>query len=109
MTQQWPQVKHDIDTGIPGPPGIVTVKSSAIGDLGHNHQVLACAYATDDSVVTLNVYDPNRGQRDDVSIRFDTANPQRSTTFTHNRGINEPVRGFFRSSYRPAPVPPSAA
>ena len=109
VTQQWPQVKHDIDTGIPSPLGIVTVKSSAVGDLGHNHQVLACAYSTDNSVVTLDVYDPNRGQRDDVSIRFDTANPQHGTTFTHNLGISEPVRGFFRSRYSPTPVPPSAA
>jgi hypothetical protein len=101
---QWPQIKADLDRGIPAPIGVVTVASSKPADLGLNHQVLAHAYDQAGTAVSLQVYDPNRGQRDDIWIRFDEA-ATGPAAFTHNLGIDHPVRGFFRTDY--APVPPT--
>ena len=103
--QQWHQVKHDLDQGVPSPLGIVTVHSDQLSDLGLNHQVLAYAYTETAGSVTVRVYDPNRGQNDDVTIRFDTGRPTGATTFTHNLDIDHDVRGFFRSTYTPQPPP----
>ena len=76
-----------------------------LSDLGLNHQVLAYAYTETAGSVTVRVYDPNRGQNDDVTIRFDTGQPTGATTFTHNLDIDHDVRGFFRSTYTPQPPP----
>jgi hypothetical protein len=105
INTQWSQIKADLDEGIPVPLGIVTVASGNPKDLGRNHQILAYDYETAGHELTVRVYDPNRGQRDDISIRFDAGNPGRRTQFDHNLGINGPVRGFFRTAYRPAPLP----
>jgi hypothetical protein len=103
---QWPQIRADLDRGIPVPLGVVTVASAKPADLGLNHQVLAYDYDRSGTGVSLRVYDPNRGQRDDISIRFDESAPAGSAAFTHNLDIGHPVRGFFRTEY--APVPPVA-
>ena len=100
----WPQIRADLDRGIPTPLGVVTVASARPAALGLNHQVLAYGYDRFGTEVSVRVYDPNRGQRDDVWIRFDEGAP--ATPFTHNLDIGHPVRGFFRTEY--APVPPLA-
>lgn len=105
VLQQWPQVKHDLDQGFPTPLGVVTVHSNQLGDIGLNHQVLAYAYTETAGSVTIHVYDPNRGQNDDVTIGFDRSRPAEATTFTHNLNIDHDVRGFFRTSYTPQPPP----
>jgi hypothetical protein len=105
VNQQWPQVKHDLDQGVPSPLGIVTVRSGRLADIGLNHQVLAYAYTETASAVTLRVYDPNRGPRDDVTIGFDTDRPAGATAFRHTLDISHGVRGFFRSTYTPV-LPP---
>jgi len=105
VQQQWPVVKEDLDDQRPSPLGLVTIRSSRLSDLGWNHQVLAYAYATQGSVVTLHVYDPNSGQDDAVTIAFDTGAPTRATTFTDTVNITRPIRGFFRTAYSPVPPP----
>jgi hypothetical protein len=107
VSVQWRQIRADLDAGTPAALGVVTVDSADPGDLGRNHQVLACGYDVDGSEVTLNVYDPNRGRRDDVVIRFDTRAPQRRIAFHHTLGIDRPVRGFFRTAYART-APPAA-
>jgi hypothetical protein len=107
VTQQWPQVRSDLDAGTPAALGVVTVASANPKDLGKNHQVLATSYEVAGSAVTLSVYDPNRPGRDDVMIAFDTSAPSQLTKFAHNLGIGEGVRGFFRTAYAPA-TPPAA-
>ena len=89
----------------PAPSGLVTVESHNPGDLGHNHQVLACGYDVAGSTVTVHVYDPNSGQDDDVTISFDTSAPTRATTFASNVDIGRPIRGFFRTAYAPVNTP----
>jgi len=104
---QWPQVKDDLDGGVPSALGLSTVSSHDPRDLGLNHQVLAYGYDTDGSVVTVHVYDPNSGQRDDIWLRFDTAADAATdaAAITHDIGIGHPVRGFFRTAYAPVAPP----
>lgn len=101
IEQQWPQVKASIDSGMPAPLGVVTVKSVNAADLGKNHQVCAYAYSVSGTEVTVKVYDPNSGQNAGVWIMFDTSAPQRATTFASNINIDLPVRGFFMTAYTP--------
>lgn len=99
---QWPQIKKDLDRGLPVPLGVVTVASRNPKDLALNHQVLAYAYETSGSHLTVRVYDPNRGRRDDTTIELDTSAPAKPITITHNLGLGQkPVRGFFRVAYTP--------
>ncbi|HEY2505637.1 MAG TPA: hypothetical protein VGI58_03905 [Streptosporangiaceae bacterium] len=116
ICDQWPRIKNCLDGGRPLPLGIVTVAGPNPLLLGHNHQVLACAYRQSDSLVTIQVYDPNSGPRDDVFIRFDTAQlastphhadaSRAAGEFAHNVNVSWPVRGFFAVGYSPAPPPP---
>jgi hypothetical protein len=105
IRQQWPQIRTDLDRGIPAALGLVTVASHDVRKLGLNHQVLACGYHVDGSTTTLDVYDPNRGAVDGVTISFDPSHPTKPTSFPHDLGIGEPVRGFFKTAYSPAPPP----
>jgi hypothetical protein len=99
---QWPQIKKDLDRGLPVPIGVVTVASRSPKDLALNHQVLAFGYRADGSQVTVQVYDPNRGRRDDITVRMDTSAPAKAVAFDHNLGLGRrPVRGFFRVAYTP--------
>ena len=102
---QWPQVRADLDRGIPVPLGVVTVASARPVDLGHNHQVLAYGYEVNGGHLAVRVYDPNRGQRDDITIDVDTGTPTRARAFTHNLDLDRPVRGFFRTAYTPLAPP----
>ncbi|MDP9239531.1 MAG: hypothetical protein M3O55_02680 [Actinomycetota bacterium] len=102
---QLPAIRHDLDRGTPVPLGVVTTSSARPGDLGANHQVLAHGCEVTPTAVSVHVYDPNSGQRDDVSIDFDPRSPTKKTTFAHNLAVDHPVRGFFRTSYSPAALP----
>ena len=95
---QWPQVKADLDRGVPAALGVVTVASKKPKDLGFNHQVLAYGYEVAGRAVTVKVYDPNRGQRDDISIRFNASAPTKATTFEHDLGLSH--RGAWVLPYR---------
>jgi hypothetical protein len=102
---QWPRIRASLDRGIPAAIGLCTVASANPGRLGHNHQALAFGYSLSGSEVTVRVYDPNSGQRDDVSISFDASSPAGATTFSHNLNLGRPVRGFFEVAYSPAAPP----
>jgi hypothetical protein len=92
---QWPAIAAELDRGTPVPLGVVTVASLKPTGLPLNHQVLAFGYEMSAEAVTIQVYDPNQGPRDDVFIRFDP----RAAGFAHNLGIDRPVRGFFHTAY----------
>jgi hypothetical protein len=102
--QEWPRVRARLNGEIPTALGVVTVASANPVQLGYNHQILACGYETSGSQVTLHVYDPNSGPRDDVTICFDVA-ACGSGAFRHNLNTPGPVRGFFQVAYAPA-IPP---
>jgi hypothetical protein len=105
ISVQWPQIRADLDHGIPVPLGLVTVASAKPRDLALNHQVLAVSYHSAGDNITLLVYDPNHGRRDDIAIRFPAGAPTAPTAFKHNLGIGHPVRGFFRAPYTRATPP----
>jgi hypothetical protein len=107
ISGQWPQIAAGLDRGIPVPLGLVTVASANPADLRLNHQAVACGSQESGGQVTVQVYDPNSGQRDDVFIRFDPGDPAKPTAFGHNLAIGHPVRGFFRIAYAPATPPAS--
>jgi len=105
---EWPQVRASLDAGDPVPLGLVTVASANPKDMALNHQVLALSYAVDggrDGRVTIDVYDPNSGQRDDITLAFELGNPVGPTMFDHTIGIAHPVRGFFATAYASATPP----
>jgi hypothetical protein len=107
---QWPQICKDLDRAVPVPLGLVTVASRDPRDLALNHQVLAFGYRRVGGRVTVQVYDPNRGRRDDIFIAFDTGTPTKPVTFEHNLGIGDHrIRGFFRAPYSPDQVPAEGA
>ena len=102
--EEWPRIRADIDSGHPCPLGLVRVTSTDPIDLKENHQVLAYGYELDANRLTLRLYDPNRPDRDDVTISLDmrtAAGPILLTT--HPSGTR--VYSFFRVPYRPA-IPP---
>jgi len=104
---EWPRIRLDLDRGVPVPLGVITVASRQPRDLASNHQVLAYGYRVSGPRVSLRVYDPNRGRREDVAITFDTSTPAQPTPFAHNLAIGgRRVRGFFRTGYRPHRSPP---
>lgn len=105
VDRQWPLVRASIDRGEPAPLGLVTMASANPGVIGRNHQVLAYRYQLAGTQVTVNVYDPNSGRDDRVSIAFDEA--AGPATFAHNVKIRWPVRGFFLTAYSPA-IPPAS-
>jgi hypothetical protein len=105
VVQQWPQVQAGIDSGAPVPLGVVTVRSRKPQDLSLNHQVLAYGYDVSGAQVTLHVYDPNRGPRDDVTVTFRTDAPATDAGLVSTLGLSRPVRGFFRTAYSAAAPP----
>ncbi len=63
--------------------------------------MLACGYDLDDNNhLTLLIYDPNTwpAQADGVRISLNLTNATRTTPISHNVGIGNPVRGFFKVS-----------
>ena len=82
-------------------------------DLGRCHQVLAYAYDLEWPTLTIRVYDPNTdpAAADECSLSLDLSHPSEKTPITHNVGIPDPIRGFFRTRYDAADpsklVPPS--
>jgi hypothetical protein len=115
INEEWPRIRDDIDAGHPCPLGLVTVQSLNPMDLGRCHQVLAYAYDVEGPNLTLRLWDPNTdpSAADNCSLSLNTSRPSTKTPITHNVGIAEPIRGFFRTQYQPADpraaVPPPAA
>jgi hypothetical protein len=97
ISEQIPKITRCIDSGQPCTLGLVTVRSPNPADLARCHQVLAYGYEWQDSTVTLQVYDPNTPDGDDVWISLDTRHvtPARS-----NVACSYPIRGFFAVDYR---------
>ncbi|TMK45116.1 MAG: hypothetical protein E6G66_13285 [Actinobacteria bacterium] len=104
INEEWPQIRSDIDAGHPSPLGLVTVRSVNPRDLGRCHQVLAYAYDLEGSTLTLRLYDPNTDPAgaDSCSLSLDLSRPSETASITHNVGIADPIRGFFRTRYDPA-------
>jgi hypothetical protein len=102
VASEWPRVRREIDAGRPAALGLVLVRSANPFQLGKNHQVLAYGYALDEGAgkLTLNVYDPNRPGRDDLTL--DVALNRLDEPGAIVASWGEAVRGFFWTPYRPS-------
>ena len=64
-----------------------------------NHQVMAWGYAEDGRGVTLDLYDPNWPDRDDVTITIQLDPALRPAGLSQSTG--EPLLGWFVLPYTP--------
>lgn len=98
--REWPAVQFDIDGGGPSPLGLVKVKSTNPIDLKEDHQVLAYGYSVTSDVLTLDLYDPNRPGRNDVTLSLDLANAERGAP-VRSSPEGDTVYAFFRVPWSP--------
>ncbi len=100
--REWPLIRRDLDRGVLSPIGLVRVRSFNPLELGRNHQVLAYGYELDEQSarVAIDVYDPNHPGDDDVALSF-SLQPGPHWEVGYVAG-ELPVRGFFRTRFRPA-------
>jgi len=100
--QQWGLVRLDLEAGKPSPVGLIRAGSANPMKLGQNHQVLVYAYHFEETsgALRLSVYDPNHPDDDTTSLSLNVR--AQGAAFTINYLPEEaPVRGFFRTMYRP--------
>ena len=95
---EWPAIRRDLDGGSLSTVGLVKAVDRDPAKLGLNHQVVAYGYDLDGTVVTLWLYDPNFPNDDEVTLRFDTADPRAAITPTWSRPPDS-VFCFFRAPY----------
>ena len=106
IVDEWPLIKQDLDAGRLSTLSLVGAKSANPADLGKSHQVLAYGYDLRGTRLSLLVYDPNRPGVDGITLSIDLDQPEHSKVVTYEP---MPVVCFFRSNYRVAPPPGSAA
>jgi hypothetical protein len=102
LDREWPKAKAELDAGRVALIGLIRVASANPGALTMNHQVMAYGYAEDGRGVTLDLYDPNWPDRDDVTITIHLDPALRPTGLSQSTG--EPLLGWFvlpYSSIRP--------
>lgn len=99
--REWPRVRADIDAGRPAMIALVRNAGCDPFALTMNHQVLGYAYALDDAVLRIKVYDPNWPTRDDVEIRLPRpGSEQGAGSMTSGQSTGEPLVGFLHAPFR---------
>jgi hypothetical protein len=101
IERSMPKLRAAIDAGYPCTLGLVCAHSSDPRRLGQNHHVLAYGYTDDGTTTTVNLYDPNHPDDDNVRITFANSHPQQTTRFAYSYDDREVV-GFFVTPYRAA-------
>jgi hypothetical protein len=103
VSDEWPNVRRDIDRDRPSPIVLVGPPQAGLGDvseikkaLANSHQVVAYGYDVVPSAVVIYVYDPNNPSEDNATLTVSLAHPEQPVV-TANLGRE--VRGFFRSHY----------
>jgi len=88
---ELPKIIERLNDGLPVP--IVIIRSSLFQNPTHNHQVLVTGYKENDSILDLELYDPNHPRLDTrLSI-------SKVPKFLISQSTGEPVRGFFVNNY----------
>jgi len=100
LENEWPRAKAELDAGRVIQIGLIRIASWNPWQLTMNHQVMAWGYAEDGRGVTLNLYDPNWPDRDDVTITIHLDPALRPTGLSQSTG--EPLLGWFALPYSPA-------
>ena len=101
--REWPRVRAEIDAGRPCLLELIRAGGLRLGALVQNHQVLAFAYAVEDSagarLVRIRVYDPNHPDADEVALELAVA-PDDGRPLAGRIALRqtsgEPLLGFFR-------------
>jgi hypothetical protein len=105
VEREWPAVQAELDSGHPSALGLIKVKSLNVQDIGKNHQVLAYGYALDGTQLSLDIYDPNYPDRDDVRLSLSIGDPSAPAALNYSTG--ETVYCFFHTPYAtPTQSPP---
>lgn len=104
---EWPIIKKILDSGQPCPLGLVRVKTTDLSKLGQNHQVLATGYDVADDILSLDIYDPNFPDNDDLKLRLSLAAPGRATPLEYAAPDRQPVFAFFHVPYKFRTPPPA--
>lgn len=78
---EWPRIRAVIDAGQLAMVGLIRHHCANPMHLDRDHQVLAYGYETDgpDGPITINLYDPNWPDRDDVRLHLSNAGFRQST------------------------------
>jgi len=97
---EWPKAKAILDEGRLAMIGLIRVASPNPFKLTLNHQVSAYGYAEDGRGVTLDLYDPNWPDRDDVTATIHLDAALRPTGLSQSTG--EPLLGWFVLPYSAA-------
>jgi hypothetical protein len=104
ITNEVPRILSDLDAGRLSCLGLVCARGVNPMELGVNHQVLAYRYERTGDLLRIGVYDPNRPNRDDVTLDLSLIHPTHPTQIMFVNGSKD-VRGFFEVEYSPV-VPP---
>ncbi|GAC1404156.1 MAG: hypothetical protein NVSMB49_22440 [Ktedonobacteraceae bacterium] len=107
IEEEWPKIQKDIDAGKLSPIGLVLVKSLDPTALGDNHVVLVYGYDLNGTNLVLHVYDPNKPDRDDVTLSLNIADPEHTTPITYEP--DPTINCFFHLGYSPVVPPQNAA
>jgi hypothetical protein len=96
---QWPKLQVLLEQGVPTPIGLLNTS----GGIGAAHQVVATGFSTDGTNITINIYDNNYPDNDQVTIGSTVdlwANPH------WNETTGDIWRGFFvEQGYSPVKPP----
>ncbi|MEH7331798.1 hypothetical protein V7161_04115 [Neobacillus drentensis] len=98
IKEEWPRIKSDLDSGKLSPLGLVKVKSLDPFQLGKNHVVLAYGYNLNQNDLSINIYDPNFPNDDNVTISLNIGKPESTTSVVHSKS-STPIYSFFRTDY----------
>jgi hypothetical protein len=105
ITEEWPKVRGDLDSGRPSPLGLVHGQEpptvgffTGIQDLGDCHQVLAWGYDLDGTDLTIYIYDPDT-MGNDNTITLNIGSPGHTTPISVSNWGGF-FRGFFHTHYQ---------
>ncbi len=73
--EEWPKIRATIDADRLCPIALVLNKTSDVGAIFDNHQVVVYGYEVRGSDITLLIYDPNTPKAEQT-LRFDISDPQ---------------------------------
>lgn len=106
ITEEWPIIKKDLDSGVPSALGLVAGQQppivgflTGISNLASCHQVLAWGYDLNGSELTIHIYDPDY-LGDNNAISLNIGNPAHATPLTVTNYPPGRFRGFFRTHYQ---------
>jgi hypothetical protein len=101
IKSEWPKIQADLDSGQLAPVGLIRVITSDVLKLGLNHHVLAYGYDLNSDILSINIYDPNYHDKDDVTLSLSLADPMHATRIAYSPN-DEPLYCFIRTDCQPS-------